>query len=89
MYAAEDPLIRRRVAIKILPAELGRDPNLTRRFLAEAQAAGGLNHPNVVTIYDVGEVEGTYYIAMEFVSGGACRITSSRTGSPGWRARRA
>ena len=69
VYAAEDSLIKRKVAIKVLSPQLAPDPNVINRLLAEAQAAGKLNHPNVVTIYDVGEHDGLPFIAMEFVRG--------------------
>ena len=86
VYAAEDPLIKRRVAIKVLPPELARDSSRINRLLAEAQAAGRLNHPNVVTIHEVDQASGTYYIVMEAVSGGNLQDYLARRGSPGWRA---
>ncbi len=86
VYAAEDSVIKRRVAIKVLPPDLARDKSLINRLLAEAQAAGNLNHANVVTIYDVGETGGSYYIVMELVAGGSVQDYLARKGSPGWRA---
>lgn len=86
VYLAEDPLIKRRVAIKVLPSEMSRDRNATDRFLAEARAAGGLNHPNVVTVYDVDQSNNAYFIAMEVVGGGSVQDYLERRGSPGWRA---
>src|SRR5580658_8765940 len=72
VYAAKDPLIKRDVAIKILPPELVRDKPTLERFLGEAQAAGKLSHPNVVTIYEVVQIEnGAYAIVMERVGGGS------------------
>ena len=73
VYRGSDPYIGRTVAIKtvrldILSQESGRDEAL-KRFLREAQAAGNLSHPNIVTIYDVGEHEGLIYIAMEYIDG--------------------
>jgi len=69
VYRALDPILNRPVAIKVMSDALARDDDLRSRFLREAQAAGSLQHPNVVTVYDFGEVEGHLYIAMEFVAG--------------------
>jgi serine/threonine-protein kinase len=69
VYRALDPVLNRPVAIKVMSDALARDDDLRSRFLREAQAAGSLQHPNVVTVYDFGEVEGHLYIAMEFVAG--------------------
>ncbi|KQT34720.1 serine/threonine protein kinase [Sphingomonas sp. Leaf412] len=69
VYHARDTGIGRSVAIKVLKPDLARDPELSRRFLREAQAAGGLNHPGIATIYDVGIERGIAYIAMELVEG--------------------
>jgi len=70
VYLGRDPLIQRTVAIKTLRYGDGVDVALARtRFFREAEAAGGLSHPNIVTIYDVGEERGTAYIAMEYLDG--------------------
>ncbi|MDE3179331.1 MAG: protein kinase, partial [Acidobacteriota bacterium] len=69
VYKARDPVIGRLVALKTLTAEVGNDPELLKRFYREAQSAGSLQHPNIVTIYDMGESEGRPYIAMEYVEG--------------------
>ena len=69
VYRAHDPGIGRTVAIKVLKPEYGRNPDLGERFLREARAAGALNHPNIATIYDVGEADGVAYIAMELIEG--------------------
>jgi serine/threonine protein kinase len=69
VYRATDPVLNRSVAIKVMSDALARNDDLRGRFLREAQAAGSLQHPNVVTIYDFGEVNGHLYIAMEFVDG--------------------
>jgi urea transport system substrate-binding protein len=66
-----DPLIDRVVAIKLLPLESNSDGISLRRFLAEARAAGKLNHPNVVQIYEVGQQETDYYLVMEYVAAGS------------------
>ncbi|MGH7680965.1 MAG: protein kinase domain-containing protein, partial [Candidatus Eiseniibacteriota bacterium] len=69
VYRARDPRLGRDVAIKVLPASFSADPERLRRFEQEARAAGQLNHPNVVAIYDVGVSEGTPYIVTEFLEG--------------------
>jgi len=69
VYLAEDQELGRRVAIKILDDRHARDAQFVERFRREAQNAAGLSHPNIVSIYDRGEAEGTYYIAMEYVEG--------------------
>ncbi|MGH9344994.1 MAG: protein kinase domain-containing protein [Terriglobia bacterium] len=69
VYKARDPVIGRLVALKTLTAEVLADPDLLKRFYREAQSAGSLQHPNIVTIYDMGESEGRPYIAMEYVEG--------------------
>jgi serine/threonine-protein kinase len=69
VYLAEDQELGRQVAIKILNDRHAGDEQFVERFRREAQNAAGLNHPNIVSIYDRGEAEGTYYIAMEFLDG--------------------
>jgi serine/threonine-protein kinase len=69
VYLAEDQELGRRVAIKILNARHGNDDQFIERFRREAKNAAALNHPNIVSIYDRGEAEDTYYIAMEFLDG--------------------
>jgi eukaryotic-like serine/threonine-protein kinase len=69
VYRALDPVLNRPVAIKVMSDALARDTDLRGRFLREAQSAGSLQHPNVITIYDFGEVDGHPFIAMEFVEG--------------------
>jgi len=69
VYLAEDQELGRRVAIKILDDRHARDAQFVERFRREAQNAAGLSHPNIVSIYDRGDSEGTYYIAMEYVEG--------------------
>jgi serine/threonine protein kinase len=69
VYLARDPRLDRTVAIKILPGDLAGDPERMQRFEREARAASALNHPNVATIYDVGESDGLHFIVMEHVEG--------------------
>src|SRR4029078_10550114 len=68
-YRATDPVLHRIIAVKIICYAIARDDELPGLFLRGAQAAGSLQHPNVVTIYDFGEVDGHLFIAMEFVDG--------------------
>jgi eukaryotic-like serine/threonine-protein kinase len=69
VYLAEDQELGRRVAIKMLDDRHSSDAQFVERFRREAQNAAGLSHPNIVSIYDRGEAEGSYYIAMEYVEG--------------------
>jgi serine/threonine protein kinase len=68
-YLAEDEVLGRRVAIKILNDRHAGDDQFVERFRREAKNAASLSHPNIVSIYDRGEAEGTYYIAMEYLDG--------------------
>ena len=69
VYRARDTRLQREVALKVLPAEVARDPEKRRRFEHEARAVAALNHPNIVAIYDVGEENGVLFLVTELVAG--------------------
>ena len=69
VYLGHDRLLDREVAVKVLAEPYASDPNFVERFRREASAAAGLNHPNIVAVYDRGEADGSYYIVMEFLAG--------------------
>jgi serine/threonine protein kinase len=73
VYLAEDTRLGRRIALKLLPAHLSGDKDRLRRFHQEARAASSLNHPNILTIYEVGEVIGRPFIATELIEGETLR----------------
>jgi len=73
VYRARDTKLGRDVALKVLPAEVSSDPERRRRFEAEARSASALNHPNIVTVYDIGSSDSTIYVAMEMVEGKTLR----------------
>src|SRR5712691_10509551 len=73
VYLAEDLRLHRKVALKILPAELAADRDRMRRFEQEATAAAALNHPHIAHIYEIGESEGIHFIAMEHIDGDTLR----------------
>src|SRR6266849_3358544 len=69
VYLAEDTKLDRKVALKILPADLASNRDRMDRFVREAKSAAALSHPNIAQIFEIGEAEGTHYIAMEFIDG--------------------
>src|SRR5256886_1255969 len=73
VYLAEDTRLKRKVALKLLPAELTANRDRLRRFEQEAQAASGLNHPNIITIHEIGQVDGLNFIVTEFIAGETLR----------------
>jgi serine/threonine protein kinase/Flp pilus assembly protein TadD len=82
VYLAEDTRLGRKLALKLLPADFTRDPDRVARFEQEARAASALNHPNIITIYEVGEHEGAHFIATEFIEGRTLRQLLPPGGMP-------
>src|SRR5258706_1769468 len=73
VYLAQDTKLDRKVALKILPADLAANQDRMRRFVQEAKSAAALNHPNIATIHEIGEAHGVNFIAMEFIDGTTLR----------------
>ncbi|MBA3357299.1 MAG: protein kinase, partial [Pyrinomonadaceae bacterium] len=69
VYLASDTKLDRKVALKLLPAEFTNHKDLLRRFIQEAKAASSLNHPNIITIHEIGQTDGVHFIATEFIDG--------------------
>ncbi len=86
VYEAEDPLIARKVAVKVLPDALLADPRARDRLIHEARLAGQLMHPNVVALFDVGEADGVVYLVLERVTGGTAADRLQKGGPLDWRA---
>src|SRR5215470_12242105 len=73
VYLAQDTRLDRKVALKILPDEVAADPDRMKRFVQEAKTASGLNHPNIITIYEIDQTDSTTFIATEFIEGSTLR----------------
>src|SRR5580658_1161889 len=86
VWRARDRRLQRTVALKILPHEMAHDPGRRARFEQEARALAALNHPNIVTIYDVGEDGGRAYIVSELVEGESLRAMLDRGPIPAQKA---
>ena len=82
VYLAQDTKLDRKVALKILPAEVAADQERMRRFVQEAKAAAALNHPNIAHIYEIGEADGAHFICMEYVDGETLREKIHRDQTP-------
>src|SRR5947209_11869399 len=79
VYLAQDTKLDRRVALKILPADVAAHPDRMKRFVQEAKAASALNHPNILTIYEIDETESGHFIATEFIDGETLRQRAQGT----------
>src|SRR5271155_1526532 len=80
VFLAEDTKLHRNVALKVLLPEVAADPERMARFVQEARAASALSHPNAAHIYEIGEANGSHYLAMEFIEGET--IESRLAGDP-------
>ena len=76
VYLAQDTQLRRKVALKLLPTQFTQDEDRLHRFEQEAHAASALNHPNILTIYEIGQVSDSHFIATEFYQEGEARPKS-------------
>ncbi len=81
VWLAKDTRLDRQVALKVLPAEFTQDAERVRRFMQEAKAASALNHPNIITVYDIGESEAGRFIVMKLVAGKTLREVSATDNS--------
>ena len=85
VYLALQENLDRQVALKILAGRLAADADFVGRFQAEARAAAALNHPNVVTVHDVGEAAGYHYLSMEYMDGGNLESRLAKQGKLEWQ----
>jgi serine/threonine-protein kinase len=85
VYEAENVLLKRKAAVKLLPADRAKNPRAVERFLREAQAAAKLSHPNVVGVYDIGKTGGQIYIALELIPGSSIDRILEKEGPLPWR----
>src|SRR6185295_8696735 len=79
VYLAEDSRLGRKVALKMLPDYFTKDDERVRRFQQEARAASALNHPNILTIYEIGQIDSRHFIATEFIEGETLREHMAKT----------
>src|SRR6266849_5108368 len=79
VYLAQDRKLDRKVALKILPTEVAADRNRMSRFVQEAKAASALNHPNIITIYEIEHIDSVNFIATEFIDGETLRRRMRKT----------
>ena len=82
VYRAHDSRLRRDVALKVLPASFTNDPDRLRRFEQEARAVAALTHPNIVSVFDIGEAGGVHYIVSELLEGESLRDKIPAAGLP-------
>ncbi|HEX6729824.1 MAG TPA: protein kinase [Pyrinomonadaceae bacterium] len=82
VYLAQDTKLDRKVALKILPADVAANKNRMDRFVREAKSAAALNHPNIAHVYEIGESDGTHFIAMEYIDGETLRVKIHRDKTP-------
>src|SRR5436309_3835963 len=82
VYLAQDTKLERKVALKILPADVGTNRDRMERFIREAKSAAALSHPNIAQIFEIGEDAGTHYLAMEFIDGQTLREKIHQEGTP-------
>jgi serine/threonine protein kinase len=85
VYLGFDPMIEREVALKVLTPEVANSPTALQRFLGEARAIGRLNHPHVVSIFEIDQWQGQYYLVMELLSGGSVAQLSEEQGALSWQ----
>ena len=85
VYAAQDTRLDRKVALKVLPSELAANRDRMERFIREAKSAAALSHPNIAQIFEIGEHDGTHFIAMEFIDGVTLREKIHREHTPVWK----
>src|SRR5947209_2035158 len=82
VYLAQDTKLDRKVALKMLPADVASQRDRMERFTREAKSAAALNHPNIAHIYEIGESDGTHFIAMEYIDGETLREKIHKSGVP-------
>src|SRR5580700_5717787 len=81
VFLAEDTRLHRKVALKVLLPEVAADPDRMARFLQEARLASALSHPNAAHIYEIGEADGSHFLAMEYIEGETLEARLSHSGS--------